>query len=165
MLTEIQLQLLRQLKETSGYTNKQIAEKVGTTESTVSRIYSGDSKDPSFDILSHIIITTGGSVDKILGLSTKIEGDEDMSSFIEALTKAHKKQCQTYEIAIAAKDQSIQNERKDKYSLFAVVAILIIFILGLFAYDFTHFDRGWFQQPQVDEIEQIVREIIEEEKL
>lgn len=129
-LTLEQLQRLQNLKEKSNITNKAIAEKVGTTESTVSRILSGESKDPSFDILTKMIYVLGGTVEDILN-GIKTTGGTAEVDIINSIK-------QIYEVQVA-------NERKDKTYLAALCAVLILFIVGLFTYDILHRGIGWIQ--------------------
>lgn len=124
-----QLKRLQRLKENSKLTNKALAEASGTTESTVSRILSGESKDPSFDIVYNMITAMKGSVEEVLNGTKKTE-DESVN-LINAIREIYEAQ--------------IRNERKDKMYLAALVFILVIFILGLFTVDLMHGDIGWFR--------------------
>lgn len=127
-MTSEQLQRLHLLKEKSKLTNKAVAEAVGVTESTVSRILSGESKDPSFDVVVSIIKAFNGSVEEVLGISKK--GEDDMQALI-AIREIYENQ--------------IKSLNKDKLFLAVVAGFLIVFIVGILILDFTHGSIGWFR--------------------
>ena len=57
---------LKNLKKEKGMSTKQIVEKTGLPEKTVSRILSGDTDNPYVDTLHRIVTALGGSLDDIL---------------------------------------------------------------------------------------------------
>ena len=59
---------LKQLKEKSHMTVHQISIKTTVPESTLSRIFSGETDRPSFFIVSQIVAAMGGSLDVLAGL-------------------------------------------------------------------------------------------------
>lgn len=59
------LEKLKELKNASGMTTKQIAVKVNMSEKTVSRIFSGDTDRPYMDTLYDIVSAIGGSLDDL----------------------------------------------------------------------------------------------------
>ena len=60
------LENLKELKKSSGMSSKQIADATKIPESTVKRIFSGDTDNPYVDTLHRIVIVLGGSLDDIL---------------------------------------------------------------------------------------------------
>jgi transcriptional regulator with XRE-family HTH domain len=56
---------LKNLKKAAGMSAKQIAEKTNLPERTVSRIFSGDTENPSMDTLRRIVDVLGGSLDDL----------------------------------------------------------------------------------------------------
>lgn len=56
---------LKKLKDESKLTTKQISEKSGIPESTISRILSGQTDNPSFDSIYAIVKAMGGSLDSV----------------------------------------------------------------------------------------------------
>ena len=58
---------LRQLKEKSHMTNQQIAEKSNVPESTVARIFSGKTPNPTITTVISMVRAMGGSVADFLG--------------------------------------------------------------------------------------------------
>lgn len=62
---------LTELKEKSALTNQQIADLSGVPLSTVTRIFSGQTDNPSFQTISDIVNVMGGSLDEIVGVNKK----------------------------------------------------------------------------------------------
>ena len=60
------LDKLKELKKSSKMSSMQIAEATGIPESTVKRIFSGDTYAPGIDKLRDIVYAMGGSLDDIL---------------------------------------------------------------------------------------------------
>ena len=60
------LDKLKELKKSSKMSSQQIADATGIPESTVKRIFSGDTYAPGIDKLRDIVYAMGGSLDDIL---------------------------------------------------------------------------------------------------
>lgn len=58
-------EFLKKLKDESKLTTKQISELSGIPESTISRIMSGQTDNPSFDSICAIVKAMGGSLDAV----------------------------------------------------------------------------------------------------
>ena len=57
---------LKELKKSKGMTSKQLAEVTKIPESTIKRIFSGETEDPYISTIHRIVIALGGSLDHIL---------------------------------------------------------------------------------------------------
>ena len=57
---------LKELRKGSGMSTKQIADATKIPESTIKRIFSGDTTDPYVTTIHRIVIALGGSLDNIL---------------------------------------------------------------------------------------------------
>lgn len=60
------LENLKELKKTKGMTTKQIADATKIPESTIKRIFAGDTDDPYVSTIHRIVTVLGGSLDHIL---------------------------------------------------------------------------------------------------
>ena len=60
------LEKLKDLKKAKGMTTKQIADITKIPESTLKRIFSGDTPDPYISTIHRIVTALGGSLDYIL---------------------------------------------------------------------------------------------------
>ena len=59
------LDKLKELKKGSKMSSKQIADATGIPESTIKRIFAGDTDNPYVDTLHRIVTVLGGSLDEI----------------------------------------------------------------------------------------------------
>ena len=57
---------LKELKKSKGMTSKQLADATKIPESTIKRIFAGDTTDPYISTIHRIVIALGGSLDHIL---------------------------------------------------------------------------------------------------
>ena len=79
-------EILKKLKDESKLTTKQISEKSGIPESTISRILSGQTDNPSFDSIYAIVKAIGGSLDSVFENDIKTNND-DTSPLIKLYEK------------------------------------------------------------------------------
>ena len=59
------LENLKELKKSSGMTTKQISDATKIPESTIKRIFSGATNDPSVSTIHRIVLALGGSLDYV----------------------------------------------------------------------------------------------------
>ena len=69
---------LKELKEAKRMTTKQIADATKIPESTVKRIFSGDTTDPYVTTIHRIVIALGGSLDHILADTNAVLSTENL---------------------------------------------------------------------------------------
>ena len=69
---------LKELKKAKGMTSKQIADATKIPESTVKRIFSGETSDPYVSTIHRIVITLGGSLDQILADTNAVLSTESL---------------------------------------------------------------------------------------
>ena len=72
---------LKELKKKSGMTSKQIADATKIPESTIKRIFAGETADPYVTTIHRIVVVLGGSLDHILADTNAVLAQE---SLIEA---------------------------------------------------------------------------------
>lgn len=106
---------LKRLKEESKLTTKQISDLSGIPESTISRILSGQTDNPTFDTVYAIVKAMGGSLDQLTDIPTETE-TEDPSPLVAL-----------YEKVITDKDRYI---RLLIVICCALVSVLIFLVLS-----------------------------------
>ena len=74
------LENLKELKRKSGHSSKQIAEGTGLPERTVTRIFSGDTDNPSISTLIPIVNFLGGSLDEIFADTKAVVGEKNLAT-------------------------------------------------------------------------------------
>ena len=72
------LENLKELKKSSGMSAKQIADATKIPESTVKRIFSGDTDNPYVDTLRRIVDVLGGSLDELFAESKMRVSNTDL---------------------------------------------------------------------------------------
>ena len=79
------LENLKELKKAKGLTTKQIADATKIPESTLKRIFSGETDDPYVSTVHRIVVALGGSLDHILADTNAVLSTQ---SFIEVKESA-----------------------------------------------------------------------------
>lgn len=115
---------LKRLKDESKLTTKQISDLSGIPESTISRIMSGQTDNPSFESISAIVKAMGGSLDSVFGIDTSSE-NPDLSSIIKL-----------YERIISEKNWYIK-------LLIIICCILIFVLIFVLIFDITNRNIGF----------------------
>ena len=72
------LENLKELKKAKGMTTKQIADATKIPESTIKRIFSGDTSDPYVTTIHRIVVALGGSLDHILADTNAVLATESL---------------------------------------------------------------------------------------
>lgn len=72
------LENLKELKKTKGMTFKQIADATKIPESTIKRIFAGDTDDPYVSTIHRIVTALGGSLDHILADTNAVLATESL---------------------------------------------------------------------------------------
>lgn len=72
------LENLKELKKTKGMTTKQIADATKIPESTIKRIFSGETDDPYVSTIHRIVTVLGGSLDHILANTNAVLSTETL---------------------------------------------------------------------------------------
>ena len=78
---------LKELKNRTGMTSKQIADKENLSEKSVARVFSGDSKNPGVDLTRRIIHALGGTWSDIFGDSGAVIGGQDLVTLQAAVDR------------------------------------------------------------------------------
>jgi transcriptional regulator with XRE-family HTH domain len=76
---------LKELKKAKGMTTKQISDATKIPESTVKRIFAGDTSDPYVTTIHRIVIALGGSLDHILADTNAVLATETVVELKESV--------------------------------------------------------------------------------
>ena len=85
------LENLKELKKTKGMTSKQIADATKIPESTIKRIFSGETDDPYVSTIHRIVAILGGSLDHILADTNVVLATETLVEAKETANLAEAK--------------------------------------------------------------------------
>lgn len=82
------LENLKELKKAKGMTSKQIADATKIPESTIKRIFAGDTDDPYVSTIHRIVTVLGGSLDHILADTNAVLATESFAEVKETAVVA-----------------------------------------------------------------------------
>ena len=117
------LENLKELKKAKGMTSKQIANATNIPESTIKRIFSGDTDNPYVDTVRRIAIALGSSLDEIFAETRLVVATETLAEVkgnaeaIEAELEALRKKVSAQETEILL----LQKELKHKDEIFEII--------------------------------------------
>ena len=117
---------LKRMKEERKLTTKQISELSGIPESTISRILSGQTDNPSFDTICALVRAMGGSLDEFTGIQSSADAPESLALV------------DLYEKMIDEKNRLIK-------WLMAVCCILIAVFVFIVLFDLINVNIGFVQ--------------------
>lgn len=120
---------LKELKKAKGMTAKQISEITKIPESTIKRIFSGDTPDPYVSTIHRIVVALGGSLDHILADTNAVLSTESLvevkenANVVEAerdLIIAENAILKTENAALTAKIAMLEKDIQHKDELLAL---------------------------------------------
>ena len=141
---------LKELKKTRNLTVAEIAELSKIPASTISRIFSGNTMNASFETISPIVIAMGGSLDEMVGL--KSPDEEPVKPQVETTLNAYADLLNEKDSRIREKDKTIEiltntlkRERKEKNRLAVMAFMLVAVLAALLAFDLANGHLGIFR--------------------
>ena len=78
------LENLKELKKAKGMTSKQISDATKIPESTIKRIFAGETDDPYVSTIHRIVTVLGGSLDHILADTNAVLSSESLAEVKES---------------------------------------------------------------------------------
>ena len=111
------------MKEKSGLSNKEIAERSGVSLPTVNRIMSGQTDVPNYQ--SDLVMAMGGSLDEMAGIHKEAVSLHETSS-------------EGYMAVIRDKNRIIGEKDRWIKRLFFISMALLTILLGILIYDYLH---------------------------
>ncbi len=128
---------LKKMKEERKLTTKQISDLSGIPESTISRILSGQTDNPSFDTICALVRAMGGSLDELTGIRPTADAPDPLP--LVAL----------YEKVIDEKNRLI------KVLLIACCVLIAVFIF-IVLFDLVNGQIGFIQYSAASFISQLL---------
>lgn len=128
---------IQERKRLRKLTNREIAELSGVPETSISRILSGETANPSYQNVRDIVVALGG--------------DED--AFFNGVPPAAPVPSHTadphilalYEKRLEDKDAALRDKNKWIRNLFIIIIILVCFLVTWLIIDITNPAIGWFR--------------------
>ena len=125
------LENLKELKKAKGMTSKQIADATKIPESTIKRIFSGDTDDPYVSTIHRIVTVLGGSLDHILADTNAVLATESIAQAKEnaEMAEAERKllitEIETLKAKMSEQETEIlllKQELKHKDEIFKIIS-------------------------------------------
>ena len=129
------IEKLKALKNQSNITISELSNLSGIPETTIRRIFSGETPDPRFDTVVRLVTAMGGSIDDFIGATKKIEIESNAISVLK----------ESYDTRISEIKEHIKSLQRDKHILAVVAAILVLFLVGLVILELSIPNHGWIQ--------------------
>jgi transcriptional regulator with XRE-family HTH domain len=134
------LERLRLLKDKSGMTTKQIAEKCDIPESTVTRIFSGKTPNPTIITVMAMTKAMGGTAADIFDDNAQVNTQPKVpQAVISDMEKKNTEVVELYERIIKSKDKTI---KLLTYVLLGLASVIIFLLL----FDLFNGGIGYFQK-------------------
>ena len=139
---------LKVIRDEKKITNVEIAKISNIPLATVTRVFNGQTPNPTFETISRIAVALGISLDEIIGLK---EPDEPpVVPRIETALNSYSELLQEKDERIRELKEENERERKDKYRMTCVLICMVILLLGLFGtllyIDLTTSHVGYFRR-------------------
>lgn len=141
------LERLRLLKDKSGMTTKQIAEKCDIPESTVTRIFSGKTPNPTIITVMAMTKAMGGTAADIFDDNAQVNTAPAVPT--KVLTEMEQKNLEIvdlYKGIIKSKDETIQSKDKTIKTLTGILLLLVCVFIFILLFDLFNGGIGYFQK-------------------
>lgn len=122
---------LKEMKDRSGLTNKELSELSGVPLSTVSKIMSGHTDIPNYQTVCDLVKAMGGSLDALAGIRPAEEAGPERAE-------------ESSEIKLYI--QMIEEKNRWLKRLFVICCILMTVIVGILLFDYLHPTIGFIQR-------------------
>lgn len=125
-------EMLNQMKKKSGLTTQQTSDQTGVPASTITRMLTGETEEPTFSNIAKVVKVWGGSLDELVGIPPKTAVETKTINSDERIINL-------YERSLTSKNGWIKR-------LFIINMVLIAFLIGILIYDIANPDRGWYRE-------------------
>lgn len=134
---------LKVIKEEKKLTNSEIATLSGIPLPTITRVFNGQTPNPTFETISRIAFSLGVSLDELSGL--KPPEEQPVPSQIETTLNSYADLLRLKDDRIKELKEDVARERKDKYKIAGVLIVFVAFVLLVLAIDILNGHFGYFQ--------------------
>ena len=127
---------LKTIKEEKELTNNDIATLSNIPLATITRVFNGQTLNPTFETISKIAFALGVSLDELSGL--KQPDEQPIPSPIETTLNS-------YSELLQEKDKRIKELKNEKLTFIIILLIYVTFLIVLLAIDMLNGHFGHFQ--------------------
>lgn len=134
---------LKMIKEEKALTNLEIATLSNIPLPTITRVFNGQTPNPTFETISRIAFALGASLDELSGL--KQPDEQPISSPIENTLNSYAELLKEKDDRIKELKEDKSVIRNEKYKLVGMLVGIIAAILILFTVDIFNGHFGYFR--------------------
>lgn len=124
---------LKTIKEDKDLTNAEIAKLANIPLPTITRVFNGQTPNPTFETISRIAFALGVSLDELSGL--KQPDEQPIASPIESTLNSYSELLREKDDRIRELKEDIERVRNEKRTLLCVLVGFIAFVLVFLAID------------------------------
>lgn len=132
---------LTALRERSGLSWADLSAATGLPDSTIRKIFSGETADPRLETISLIVTAMGGSLDAMKNGGVQMQ-TESATDTMDAMRADYEKRIADIKASAAEYAKSLQ---RDKRILSIVAAVLVLMLIAFLAIDLTLGSVGWIR--------------------
>lgn len=127
------LEKLKALKEERGLSNADIAKLCDTPLATITRVFNGQTANPTFETFAQIAVAMGVSLDEIAGLKMPETPmvETTTSSYLELIKEKDARLKEKDEMIAMLKERSLQDRSERKRLLWFICFFVCIIVLVL----------------------------------
>ena len=122
---------LKAIRDEKKITNVEIAKISNIPLATVTRVFNGQTPNPTFETISRIAVALGISLDAIIGL--KEPEEPPVAPRIETALNSYSELLQEKDERIRELKEEKERERKDRHRITCVLICVVILLVGLLA--------------------------------
>ena len=137
------LEKLKAIKDEKDMSNVEIARLSGIPLATITRIFNGNTPNPTFETCARMATALGTSLDEIAGL--KQPDAQPVLSPIENTLNSYAELLKEKDDRIRELKDEIIRERKERLLVFRIFAIFVAFLLVLLTADILNGHFGYFR--------------------
>lgn len=137
------LEKLKALKKEKDLTNVEIARLSDLPLATITRVFNGNTPNPTFETFVRIAIALGVSLDEIAGL--KQADAPPIPTPIENTLNSYSELLREKDDRIKELKEEKNIERKDRYCITGVFVIFVTIVLIILAVDIANGHFGYFR--------------------
>ena len=140
------LERLRLLKDKSGMTTKQIAEKCDIPESTVTRIFSGKTPNPTIITVMAMTKAMGGTAADIFDDNAQVNTQPKVpQAVVSDMERKNDEITSLYKGIIISKDETIESKDKTIRMLTRILLALVSVFIFILMFDLFNGGIGYFK--------------------
>lgn len=134
---------LKMIRDEKHLSNVEVAKISDTPLATVTRVFNGQTPNPTFETIARIAIAMGTSLDEITGF--KQPDAPPITSPIETTLNSYAELLKEKDDRIKELKEEREKERKDKNKLVMVLIGVLTFLLVLLTMDLFNSGFGYFR--------------------